>query len=244
MRELARLTRKWNRMRELVRSTTLPPGGFELCTYPTRTCTTVTSSLSSQRETFSCIPETSQYHWSRYFKGMDHEHILQEVNTFFSKVPFKHKIFVAGNHDLGLDKTSHNQTTLQALLPNAFYLQDSFVTLVGITFYGCPWTNIRTWSLARAFSRKQPSLDRHWEAIPSGTDVVITHLPPHGLMDIGKTVQTILKDFWNRRTRSPEDKCTDCGIYVDEHPTCRTTHPNRSHWGCRRLREEMLMRVR
>jgi predicted phosphohydrolase len=54
------------------------------------------------------------------------------LNDFFAKIPHKHKIFVAGNHDIMFDGQSCED--VQKKLPNVTYLQDSSVYYSDFSF--------------------------------------------------------------------------------------------------------------
>jgi len=95
------------------------------------------------------------------------------------KDKFKHRIIIAGNHDLGFEINK------KAILEECFdddviYLQDSEVVIDGIKFYGTPWMPIfYDW----AFMRKEEMLAQYYANIPDDTDVLITHCPPYGILD-------------------------------------------------------------
>jgi Icc-related predicted phosphoesterase len=61
---------------------------------------------------------------------------------------------------------------------------DSGVTIEGIKFWGSPVTPFfHNW----AFNRYENEIGPHWDLIPEGIDVLITHGPPHGILD--KTIR-------------------------------------------------------
>tara|TARA_Y100000296_G_C5174834_1_gene259491 strand:- start:2061 stop:2591 length:531 start_codon:yes stop_codon:yes gene_type:complete len=56
------------------------------------------------------------------------------------------------------------------------YLNDSSITIDGIKFWGSP---IQPWFHDWAFNRKRGNeIRKHWELIPTNTDVLLTHGPP------------------------------------------------------------------
>ena len=103
---------------------------------------------------------------------------IASFNTWLGTLPHKHKIVIAGNHDW-LFQTDPALAT--SLLTNATYLQDSGVEIEGFKFWGSPVSpEFNAW----AFNRKRgKEINRHWKMIPMGTDVLITHGPPHGILD-------------------------------------------------------------
>jgi len=108
---------------------------------------------------------------------------MQEVKDFldwFSKQDFKHKIFIAGNHDFFFERESAEK--VEALIPkNIIYLNDSGVTINGIKFWGSP---VQPRFFDWAFNRDRgEDIDRHWQLIPPDVNVLLTHGPPHGILD-------------------------------------------------------------
>jgi hypothetical protein len=61
------------------------------------------------------------------------------------------------------------------------YLEDSGVTIDGKLFYGSPWQP-RFYDLAFNVERG-PQIAKKWANIPDNTNVLITHGPPHGILD-------------------------------------------------------------
>jgi len=100
--------------------------------------------------------------------------------NWFSNQNYAYKIFIAGNHDFYFENEQND--TIQSLLPiSVYYLNDSGITIEGISFWGSPITpefhNM-------AFNRKRGiEISKHWDLIPSDTDVLITHGPAYGILD-------------------------------------------------------------
>lgn len=108
-------------------------------------------------------------------RGSDRE--LFEVFLWLEKQAqkFKHVIFIAGNHDFGLETEC-----LQILSSNIHYLEDEQIELEGIKFYGSPWTpTFFDW----AFMKADQDLKEVWDKIPDDTQVLITHGPAYGFLD-------------------------------------------------------------
>ena len=104
---------------------------------------------------------------------------IEEFNYWFAGQPHKHKILIAGNHDW-LFETSN--LTARRLLDNSIiYLEDSAVEIENLKFYGSPWQpRFYDW----AFNlMRGAELAEKWKLIPNDTDVLITHGPPHGILD-------------------------------------------------------------
>jgi len=89
---------------------------------------------------------------------------------------------VAGNHELSFIGRSSDEIR-SALSQSVTYLQDSGLTVEGICVYGTPWTGDRC-SPAYAFTLPYSQLDEvAWQRIPSDTQILVTHSPPHDVMD-------------------------------------------------------------
>jgi predicted phosphohydrolase len=110
---------------------------------------------------------------------------LPQVNQFlawFSSQPHRHKIFIAGNHDWLFEREPALAAMLLAEHPGLVYLQDSGIEIDGIRFWGSPWQPaFRDWAFN--LPRRGPRLREAWNRIPMETDVLITHGPPHGILD-------------------------------------------------------------
>lgn len=101
-----------------------------------------------------------------------------EFDRWLSTLPHKHKVVIAGNHDSCFQEKSDES---RARLANATYLEDTGCEIEGLKFYGSPWTPIfYDW----AFMLPEADLAAKWALIPSGLDVLITHGPPHGILDV------------------------------------------------------------
>lgn len=163
----------------------------------------------------------SKYHWTRHFKFKEYVKVLRAADEFFSKLPHRYKIYVAGNQELHFEKETLQE--LQDYMPHAIYLQDSSVCLMGIKFYGSPWTVKQDGSHASGYTTTWENLRERWERIPSDTDVLITHMPPYNILDLG-----------HKKHKSTGSVCPGCG----------RRHDDSVHEGCRNLREIVLNKVR
>lgn len=89
---------------------------------------------------------------------------------WFCDLPFKHKIFIAGNHD-----DCMMDATLDGLPDNVHYLHDSGITIDGVSFYGVP--------MLAEFADGEMKLMERYDLIPDNVDVLITHRAPLGILD-------------------------------------------------------------
>ena len=97
---------------------------------------------------------------------------LEDVNAYFARLPHRHKLVIAGNHDFCFEREPEEA---RATLTAATYLEDEAVTVEGIRFYGSPW---QPWFFDWAFNLPRgEALKEKWALIPPKTDVLITHAP-------------------------------------------------------------------
>jgi predicted phosphodiesterase len=88
---------------------------------------------------------------------------------WFCDLDYRHKIFIAGNHDLCLDSEQ-----IEGLPENCHYLCHSGVEIEGGKYWGVPYflSNELNGDIAQIMAK-----------IPDTTDVLITHQPPYGVLD-------------------------------------------------------------
>jgi Icc-related predicted phosphoesterase len=115
--------------------------------------------------------------------GRGTENTIREFLEWFNNLnQFKYKIFIAGNHDRLFEAVPQLTKEILNEYPNIIYLEDSGIELDGIKFWGSPVSKpFMNW----AFNRPEEKLKKHWETIPNNIDVLITHSPPHKIMDYG-----------------------------------------------------------
>jgi len=121
--------------------------------------------------------------WSRAGKEIDTIIFLK----WFQSQPHRNKIFIAGNHDWFPEKHPAEFKDLLAIhAPDCIYLEDSPVIVDGYSIYGSPGSPFfNNW----AFNYYRGSQIRaHWDKIPDGTEILLTHGPVSGILDQVKMV--------------------------------------------------------
>ena len=87
------------------------------------------------------------------------DEVLEFLNWFI-ELPYRHKIFVTGNHDLCL----WDAEDIEDLPEDVHFLQDRGIVIDGVSFYGL------------AFNHPESN-------IPDNIDVLVTHEPPMDILD-------------------------------------------------------------
>lgn len=111
--------------------------------------------------------------------SMGSKNEITQFLEWFSNTDFKHKIFIAGNHDFGFEQQTDIAQEYKDM--GVIYLFDNEVTIDGIKFYGSPWQpEFHNW----AFNLPRgEELAQKWEQIPNDVDILITHGPAYGILD-------------------------------------------------------------
>ena len=129
---------------------------------------------------------------------------IEQTKSFvkkFTALPHKKKILIAGNHDVGFDLELYESLSKQRnkrkgyeyypkdpmLIkgivtenPDIIYLENEGIEVGGYKVYGIPYMRLYSRS---AFQRNEEVVEKLWKAIPSDTDILITHPPPYGMGD-------------------------------------------------------------
>lgn len=107
----------------------------------------------------------------------------EEYDTFLSwlsQLPYRCKIVIAGNHD-GLIEKGKVVIKGDSFEKNIHYLCDSGMEFEGLKIWGSPYTpTFGRWYFMR---NRGEEIKKHWDLIPSGIDILVTHGPPYGILD-------------------------------------------------------------
>jgi len=98
------------------------------------------------------------------------------------------KVFIAGNHDRWMQNEPEGVKGILTGYKTIEYLQDEGMgVIVGdepeIKLYGSPWQP-EFFNWAFNLPRNGEEMKARWDAIPDNTDILITHGPPFGYLDI------------------------------------------------------------
>ena len=126
--------------------------------------------------------------------GWDFEEATDFLEWFNKIDNYTDKIFIAGNHDRVFENVPKWVENNLSMYPTIDYLQDnSWVDYNdgpngdfpedNVRVYGTPWQpEFGRWAFN--LPRNGDAMKAHWDAIPDNTDILITHGPPFGYLDI------------------------------------------------------------
>lgn len=127
-----------------------------------------------------------------------------EIEAFvlnLKRIKAKHYVIIAGNHEVGFDGKKEELKTYFSK-HGIIYLQDDTVTIDGYKVYGTPWQRtFFDWE----FNLPADSLElaSKFQAIPDDVDILLTHVPPFGILD---TVNTENVGEWSLAHEMPRLK--------------------------------------
>ncbi len=100
--------------------------------------------------------------------------VLDFLNWFI-ELPYPHKIFVTGNHDLCL----WDAESIEDLPDNVYFLQDKGCEINGVKFFGLAYNHPE-------------------ELIPHDVDILVTHEPPIMILDKSSGFHWGNAPLWNK----------------------------------------------
>eukprot|EP00117_Sycon_ciliatum_P018633 scpid76472/ scgid17150/ Metallophosphoesterase domain-containing protein 1; Adult brain protein 239 len=135
------------------------------------------------------------------FSRAGHVTVLAKFNQALGQLKHEHKIVIAGNHEISLDKYPHTKlftgqpikqfhayrpeenpgspANAKAILTNCTFLEDSEVKVRGFRIYGSPWHPI-TEQFGAFTAHRGEAILKKWKKIPDGIDILMTPGAPFG----------------------------------------------------------------
>ena len=107
---------------------------------------------------------------------------IVSFNQWLGALPHRHKLVTAGNHDWCLLNERNHY-----LITNAQLLLHEAVEIEGVKIFVSP--SARRFSDRSAFALESAKEAReHWSVVPPDIDILVTHGPPQGILDIDEEV--------------------------------------------------------
>ena len=115
---------------------------------------------------------------SNYLDPYRNESELRAFIDWFATLPIPVKVFVPGNHDTSLEKGLIARDLVEHRKIHLLINEEKEIN--GLRFWGSPFSpRYGNWS----YMKDRGTINRLWDQIPDGLDVLITHGPPYGILD-------------------------------------------------------------
>lgn len=101
---------------------------------------------------------------------------VEDFNAWLGELPHPHKICIPGNHEYFLECDSSRRS----LLSNAIVLINEGTEIEGLRIWGIPAIPLYGGAFGHLSAKDR---ERQYAQVPADTDVLITHGPPHGILD-------------------------------------------------------------
>lgn len=112
--------------------------------------------------------------------GRGEEGAVAAFGAWLRDQPHPHEVVVAGNHDFLCERSGALARELSTG-EGVHDLEDEGAEITERRFRGSPWQpRFRDWGFDLD---RGPELAARWARIPRETDVLVTHGPPHGVLD-------------------------------------------------------------
>lgn len=121
--------------------------------------------------------------------SMGYDHEIKNFCNWFDRVSdYSHRIFIAGNHDFGFQNDPEKCKEVIESYKWINYLQDSYILLGDdsekmVKVWGSPWQP-EFYNWAFNLKRMGKELEEKWNEIPEDVDILITHGPAFGYVDV------------------------------------------------------------
>lgn len=152
---------------------------------------------------------------------------MWEIKRFlewYNSLPYKHKVFIAGNHDWGFQRWPQEVRELLDKYPSIIYLENSSVTIEGFKIYGSPvqpWFHDWAFNVERGFDIQQV-----WAKIPQDTDILVTHGPILGFGDQCKHGERVGCEDLLEKVQEIKPKLFICGHIHEDYGVANLVHDN------------------
>jgi len=140
------------------------------------------------------IPDGDLFIHAGDFTNVGELEQVKDFNDWLGELPHLHKVVIAGNHDLSLERAPE---ITEKMLTNCTYLRDSGITLPpmekfddaggyydDIKIWGSPYTPYFMSDFWAFHKRGLAAQKAYWEQLPEDLDILITHGPPNRVLDL------------------------------------------------------------
>lgn len=97
---------------------------------------------------------------------------------WYDNLDIPYKVMIGGNHDTSIWAGLVNPKEYK----NIIYLEHEIKEVAGIKIFGSPYTP--SFGIGWAWNVNRGKLQPYWKEIPKNTDILVTHGPPKGILDL------------------------------------------------------------
>ena len=109
-------------------------------------------------------------------------HMVRDFHKWLDDQPAHHIISVQGNHEKDVEKNFQLYKDLALeQCPAVHFIDEGLVEVAGLKIWCSaitPWFHNWAWNRGRG-----SDIQKHWDRIPQGIDLLVTHGPPYGILD-------------------------------------------------------------
>jgi Icc-related predicted phosphoesterase len=99
-----------------------------------------------------------------------------DFNDWLAELPHRYEVVIPGNHDFLMEDENERD-----IITNATLLVDSGIEIEGLRIWGSPMTPLCGGAFGMPNAKDR---SKHWARMPQALDILITHNPPYGILDI------------------------------------------------------------
>ena len=123
---------------------------------------------------------------TNWFDLLPNEQEFRRFLEWFLSLEVKHKVLIAGNHDAWATKL-YNKEFIKS--KGIIFLEHEYVEIEGLKIFGSPYTPIfHNWH----FMKDRSKINKYWEYLEPNIDILITHGPPKGILDLSRNKENTL----------------------------------------------------
>jgi Icc-related predicted phosphoesterase len=108
--------------------------------------------------------------------------VVKDFHKWLNKQPAKYKLSVQGNHEKWVEHNFQEAKKIaEEACPGVFFMEEGLVEIEGLKIWCSAITLFfRDWAYNRYPGEE---IQEHWDKIPQGIDILVTHGPAYGILD-------------------------------------------------------------
>lgn len=127
------------------------------------------------------IPECDLLIVAGDYTSQGYEHEVRNFHIWLNKQPARHKIVVQGNHEKDVERNFNlMKSVAETACPGVIFVEHELVVIEGIKIFCSAYT---PWFYDWAYNVERDVISNKWKDIPMDTEILVTHGPPHGILD-------------------------------------------------------------